>query len=414
MTVTHTNSIKAYLGTQTDVAGGQIAYQGEVVKENNSLSSENHPGWNRRKRKKKSTLFTDYVFDRGGPFDSIKQHTLRYNSSPVAVRYFNFNALSGYRGVFLNAHIPTAPSLTAFDLSQWGPIAYARMKPTKPSFNAVTELLELRDLSHLLGLELKDVVGQSLQGRVNPRTVASGHLAIQFGVLPLIRMCRQLYNAYHSWERRLQWLIDNEGKPIRRRVHLETYSNVTDPIVTTSAPYLMAVEPGVTSQFSSSQQWVRRTWSEQTRQVWASAQFRYWLPHGPRNIDWTYDMKRRLFGATIDLGQIYAAMPWSWLVDWFFNAHTVWDNLAHTVEERLAADYFYLMCTETSTNVSELSFTTKTSAWGDQQAVHTRNEVGFVRKRRVRGDPFGFNTNPAQLTGLQISILGALGLSRLR
>jgi hypothetical protein len=125
-------------------------------------------------------------------------------------------------------------------------------------------------------------------------------------------------------------------------------------------------------------------------------------------------MKRALFGAQLDVGQIYAAMPWTWLFDWFFNAHVVWDNMAHTVEERLVADYFYLMCTETSKNVSELSFTTKDSAWSSSQVVSTRNEVGFVRKRRVRGDPFGFNTNPNTLSGLQLSILGALGLSRLR
>jgi hypothetical protein len=409
MVVSHTNKINAKLGTFINVVGASTNYSGEVVKESNTLESENHPGWNRKGRSRYGR------YDYGGPFDSIKKSTLRYNSVEVNVKHFTTPSNpEGYHGVFLNAHIPLEPSVTAFDLSQWGPIAYARMKPTKPSFNAVTELLELRDLSHLLHLKTADFVRKHPKRPPRPSELSKAWLAYQFGALPLLRSAISLYNAYHKWERRLQWLIDNEGKPIRRRVHLETYSNVTDRVVTTSAPYLLACEPGIPSRFSSSQQWYRSTWSEQTRLVWASAQFRYWLPRGPRDINWTNRMKRALFGAQLDVGQIYAAMPWTWLFDWFFNAHVVWDNMAHTVEERLVADYFYLMCTETSKNVSELSFTTKDSAWSSSQVVSTRNEVGFVRKRRVRGDPFGFNTNPNTLSGLQLSILGALGLSRLR
>ena len=409
MTVQHTNTINAKLGTFINVVGVASDLSSYVVKEDNSLSSENHPGWNRKNRSRYGR------YDYGGPFDLIKKSTLRYNSTHVDVKHFTTPSNpEGYHGVFLNGHVPAYPSVTTFDLSQWGPIAYARMKPTRPLFSAVTELLELRDFSHLLHLEAADFVRKHPKRPPRPSELSKAWLAYQFGALPLVRSAISLYNAYHKWERRLQWLLDNEGKPIRRKIHLETFSNVTPHVVTSSSPYLLAVEPGIVSRFSDSQNWVRETWSEQTRLVWASAQFRYWLPRGPRDVEWTNRLKRALFGAQLDVGQIYAAMPWTWLFDWFFNAHVVWDNMAHTVEERLAADYFYLMCTETSTNISELTFVSKESEWGPRKVVSARNEVGFVRKRRVRGDPFGFNTNPTSLSALQLSILGALGLSRLR
>jgi hypothetical protein len=402
----HGNAVIAPLGVRIGPTGIPVTKSNEVVKEDWTLETENHPHWSSRKKWK-------YHTDIGGNFRKLEVNTLRMNSEHFDVRFNGLTPLAGYRGVLINGFTPSVPVTDSVDvlLTQLAPYAYSRMKPTKPSFDGIRELLELRDLVSLTKLRMEGAVHDQL-----PRLPGKSWLYTNMAAAPLIKSMIDLYQAYHGWEKRLKWLLDNEGEPIRTRVQMGTFSSQSNPVETTGNNETgLAIIPS--DGFASGTfigQWRRRDWSGEKSIVWASACFRYWLPKGPRDVVWTYKMKRRLFGIDkFSISQIYDAYPWTWLIGWFSNAATVLQNLEAEVADRLAADWFYMMGTKVSYNVSELSTTVKASPWGPQKALYSRVEVSKVEKRRLRGDPFGLNTNPANLSGIQLSILGSLGISKL-
>jgi hypothetical protein len=398
----HANTVNALIGTRYDASGNPTQFNSYVVKEDRYLETENHQWWGKR---------NPNIIDKGGPFRVVKNDILKYNSDDFAVNFLGSLPKYGYRGCCLDSHEPAAPVQTSIDtnLGQWAPIAYSRMKPTKPSFDGVTELLELRDMVSLLKVRAEDFA-KSIP-RANPKDLPDAWLGASFGWLPILRSMQSFYKTYHGWEKRLKWMIEHEGRPIRARVHLESFSSMSEPVVTTGtgeSGFYPALPSGT---FVGS--YSRKTWSQTSRLIWASAQFRFWLPDGIRDVNWTYKMKRRLFGLHFSPHQVIAAYPWTWLASWFFNAATVIRNMEAEVADRLAADYFYMMGTQIRTNVSETTARVKSSNWGPSKVVSARNETVFIEKRRLKGDPFGWNTNPNSLSGFQLSILGALGLSRL-
>ncbi len=401
----HANKVNALLGVRVSPTGIGIDKKNDVVQEDWTLETENHPHWRSKKKWK-------YHVDIGGSFRKTEINTLRSCSESFSVRFNGLTPLAGYHGVICNGFtpaIPTPPSGSTIDdkLHQWAPIAYSRMKPTKPSFDGIRELLELRDLVSLLRNRVSDTI---------PKGPSQAHLQVQFGWLPLVQSMIDLYQAYFGWRKRLLWLLEHEGEPVRRRIHVETYSNITDPVETTGNNETgLAIIPS--DGFASGTfvgPWRRRNWSTETRLIWASAQFRYWLPSGPRDVEWTNMMRRRLFGfGKFSLSQIFDAYPWTWLIGWFSNAASVLQNLEAEIADRLAADWFYMMGTHTYSNVSELFTTVKASPWGPSKALYSRTEVSVIVKRRLKGDPFGLDTNPTNLSAMQLSILGSLGISRL-
>jgi hypothetical protein len=398
---THADHVVAHFGYRYDAAGFPIEQKLDVAKFDNYIDTENHPYWTKRKKFR-------YVTDRGGPVTINKNEILYFVSDSVEIKFPNLQyGLGGYRGFFRDATELAIPGpFTIVDrMAQWAPIAYDRMKPTKPSFDGVSELLELREVS--LKLSVRVPKDPDLRKAVN------GWLAVQFGWLPLLRTIRNLHQTELGWEKRLKWLLEHNGRPVRRRVHLETYSNVSPQTVTTGGATTTPVYP-LLPAIAFQGTWTRRTWTEETRLIWASAQFRYWLPEGPRDVGWTFRMRRRIFGFGFSPAQVWAVVPWSWLIGWFTNASVLLRNLETSVADRLAADWFYVMGTQTLTNVTEVTFTTRASAWGPSRTLTVRQEHRLTRKERIRGDPFGFNTNPGSLSDLQLSILGALGYSRLR
>jgi hypothetical protein len=121
----------------------------------------------------------------------------------------------------------------------------------------------------------------------------------------------------------------------------------------------------------------------------------------------------RLYGLRPTPSVIYNAIPWSWLIDWFSNAGDIIENLEVGVADRLAADYMYMM-RENWGHVERFSTARIYRENGIIADITSTSQRLLSVKTRVLGDPFGFNTSANNLTGMQLSILGALGLSRLR
>lgn len=340
-----------------------------------------------------------YNKDIGGPFWVSYS---RYQNGSVNVGniggrgpYYEYR----YRGS-VYTQVPTAPLPAYLDGTDYGAKAFNRMKPDKPNMNLLNSIYELKDVP---GMIRQRFHGQALH------EVGDYYLALKFGWEALLKDVRDFILTTMNAQKRYEQLLRDEGRPVKRRIRLNA-STTTNYENTYVGNRLF---PGFVSYFyatGGSYVDVSKTNDE----VWASARFRYYLPDGPRNIEWKSKMFAAIFGLKPTPAAVYKAIPWSWLVDWYVNIGDVLSNLDTTLVDRLAADYFYVMrkveteltqtCSVTYYLAGTLNTTTVT-AIGHSQAGH---------KTRLKGDPFGFATQQNSLSGVQLSILGALGLSKLR
>jgi len=281
-------------------------------------------------------------------------------------------------------------------------VAYDKMKPDHPNMNLLNAIYELKDVPEMLRQRFQ---------KNGLASLGSYYLGLKFGWEPLLKDVRDFVLTHLNAQKTLKQLIRDEGKPVRRRITLESASR--DP-VENSGPGAGPTEPlfnsymydGTHSQFAYRELITSKTW--------ASAQFRYWLPPGPRDVEWKARMLAAIFGLKPTPSSVYKAIPWSWLVDWFSNVGHVISNLDTSLVDRLAADYFYVMRQDgvTRSRTSTLGFFTKGSL---APFTATSLATSFSgTKTRIKGDPFGFGTPQNSLSGVQLSILGALGLSRIR
>lgn len=311
-----------------------------------------------------------------------------------------------YDGIWAaNVPAPYTIASIAQDGSAFAADAYNRMKPTKPSMDLINSIYELKDIPSMLRQRFRFN---------NLHELGDFHLALQFGWLPLLSDTISFVNVQRDMQKRLRWLLRHNGKPVRRRV---TLADSVSGFVETNGTAYGSLTPTLATQFYTVQPyWDLKTWN--TDKIWASARFRYWLPGGPRDVEWTRSMLKRLYGLRPTPRNVYKAIPWSWLVDWFTDLGKIIANLEPGVADRLAADYFYVMRETSAHKAYNVKGTLKSYLPGSSAFVNVPIDLDTfstqVNKTRIKGDPFGFNTNQNDLTSMQWAILGALGVSRLR
>jgi hypothetical protein len=334
----------------------------------------------------------------GGGFQLIGYHRLA--TAPfVRIEGRGSYRVAHYTGKFLMS-IPWPSAMSAvYSPADWAAEAYSRMKPTAPEFSVLNSIYEMKDLPSLLQLRAR-----------NLKDLGKLHLNGQFGYLALLRDVRNLVQTQRLAQKRLAQLLRDNGRPVRRRVVLRAEEIDEGTVIGDLWGYHT---PGnlVTAFFSHApNQFTRRVYTDK---IWASARFRYWLPGGPRDIAWRRRMLARLYGGMPTPSVLYNMIPWSWLVDWFTNLGSVIENLDAGVADRLAADYFYVMREVKRTHTSDRKVGFYEQDTGQKISVGGVAQGSSFSKVRIMGNPFGVGLNQEGLSPMQLSILGALGLSRL-
>ncbi len=339
----------------------------------------------------------------GGPF-LLTYSDWEYGSAGVGeIQGGKVYASTKYRGD-IYATLGSVGSPVQVDGSAYGATAYNKMKPDKPSMQALNAIYELKDVP---GMLQQRFLNHGLAG------IGSYYLALKFGWEALLSDVRSFVLTQRKAQARLAQLIRDEGKPVRRSLQIASTSTSNAP--STSAG--MAFEPALNSYFYDAATTKHAYVSNSHSEIWAKARFRYWLPGGPRDVDWNRRMLADIFGLKPTPSVVYKAIPWTWLLDWFTNVGDVINNLDTNIVDRLAADYSYVMrhdFTQASqTSMGDFIGSDTTPLYGHVPWSATATRT-FGCKSRVSGDPFGFNTPANNLSGVQLSILGALGLSKLR
>ncbi len=316
----------------------------------------------------------------------------------------NRDTYTGYvtPDMILDGFLDNSAIAGLFDyMKPFGPGAYKRMRPDAPSMQGAVAIYELKDLPGMLEQRF---LNHGIAG------IGNYYLALKFGWEALLSDVRNFVLTQMSAQKRLAQLIRDNGRPVRRRIKLEDRRR---PIIENVYGYpILGFQPTLPSQYIASQSVILQN-RYQFWETWASGQFRYWLPPGPRDIAWKARMMANIFGINPSPAAVYKAIPWTWLVDWFTTLGDVIDNLTDSVAERGAYDYFYLMCTSGIFTSLGCTFTFHDANSGQPKVVSGTSTCETSVKGRIKGDPFSLSTSPNTLTGTQLAILGALGLSRI-
>lgn len=279
----------------------------------------------------------------------------------------------------------------------YGPDCWNRFKPAKPSAQLTQMIGELRDVPQLLFRKLNSF-----------RSIGNNYLAVEFGWKPFVLSIIDLFNAIKSVDEHIAQLQRDNGRMIRRH---GTYKNSES---TTFAKGKGAFYMYPTN-YCVNPSWTLGTKSSE--RVWFSAAFKYSIPG--LNGKWGYARSYlRTIGLELTPAEIWALLPFSWLVDWFSNVGSLISNLMSSLSDNLTARYAYVM-RET------IVVTTRQMAFNGQlydyelgkyllRAYAASTTTTVTTKTRVAASPFGFNVSFGGLSSWQTSILAALGLSSLR
>lgn len=249
---------------------------------------------------------------------------------------------------------------------------------------------------------------------------AQFYLGLQFGWLPLLQDIRNYIKAQSTKQARLQQLIRDAGQPVGRKRKLFDPDNLGhidgfDSFTSVPNGYGSAYNPVHVTQCYGGQgyAWIRRN---QESKTWCEGKFRYFLPPGPKTVDWKKMMLRRIMNERVTPSQVYNIMPWSWLVDYFTGLGDFIDALdASNVSDRCVADYAYIMKETRYVTTVEKQGQTLSDVNGAMplNTITMKGETATITKMRSRASPFGWGIKQNQLSASQLAILGALGLSKL-
>lgn len=273
------------------------------------------------------------------------------------------------------------------EIAALGPAAWNRFKPAKPMISLGVAIAELRELPRLLYANVSSLKG-----------IANYFLAIQYGWEPILRDVMKLIKVYEQVSKRIDFLLANSGKPVKRTGRLSSDSesgvlwDVPGLRMRNTAPDLG--KPSLTDSWRQSS---RYTISWET---WFSGTYIFWID----DVRWPNirsHIGAGLVGLRITPADVWDALPWTWLIDWFANIGDILHNLEDNVADRQVSKYAYVMGKTTR----EYAQST-TDGYFSCGCSHL-----FETKVRRKVDPFGL-TPEVELSPLQLAILGALAIQR--
>lgn len=292
-----------------------------------------------------------------------------------------------------------------FAASQYGAEAWRKYAPGKSMADAAVFIGELKDVPRML----RDTAWWFFRHWKGHRTrkAANAWLNTQFGWLPFLsdlskfhyawknadRMIKHIRRYNNQWRRYGGSVVEKEDSVIMASSDSQTAHS---PIMLTQ--YYLS--PSDTGSFTRSK--VTQT------NVWCSGQFRYWIPNID-DVNWDSHVRMQLSGLHVTPALVWELTPWSWLIDWFVNVDDYLNNMTSGWASNLVAREAYCMAQRSEIIRVE-----------SQHRMHYANvtlnntwDLSLIGKGRATMSPFGVGLSQSDLTPRQLSILAALGISRL-
>lgn len=284
--------------------------------------------------------------------------------------------------------------------------------------NAIFELREIPSLLQQTSRFMRDSWG-SIAGnfggiRQLPSKASDDFLAFQFGWRPFVGDIVKVLDTVIFAEQYLNQIIDQNNTWVKRSRSLE----VEDTTTKLGSFLGYGLSPSSIDIFQlckldgSGAAGRYELWQDVKRRVWAVGEFKFYRPEfdksDPEFLSQIMKARRliTLLGLRVNPGHLYAAIPWSWLVDWFTNLGDLVTRLDEQYNDGMVSKYLYIMQQKVTTvrSIHSVFF------WSGTQNFQFSRTISS-KQRRYADSPYGFVLGGA-LTPSQFSILAALGLSK--
>lgn len=346
------------------------------------------------------------------------------NFTTIKVKHIGSTDLNPYRGsgfgyiyngqefayspwLAITEALSLVPPSSDQTLANLGTKAIARCIPTNPVASGATFLGELKSgLPKLVGKELFKTKLKDY------RKVGSEYLNVEFGWKPLVSDLMKFGEATIKSEKIMAQLHRDSGKNIHRKFTFpdevtSSMGSIPSKLSATPGgwnayPYCYKSPSGTTLQFTT----------QVTTKTWFSGCFTYHLDLGNTitdKVSQTASRMRKLYGLEITPAVAWNLAPWSWAADWEGTIGDGLHNVSRFAQDGLVMRYGYIMQQKTAVVTYTLGSQGRLDASPNQSLTLNITAQSSVRRRAT---PFGFGFDMTALNGRQLSILGALGISR--
>lgn len=327
-----------------------------------------------------------------------------FQGDPVS--YANMDQLLGYTS-------PLIPSLAG-----WSAQAFGRTRPALEKAGFAVFAAELRDVPRMLSTSAeafhdawKSLGGSQTSIQMAPKKLSNQFLNQQFGWVPFINDLRKFNRVFQNAAAIKSRLTFENNRWIHRRATLLDDYQETQ----LAGDFGMRVEPAgdlVNILLNGSPHW--RVIERKRSLITTSGVFKYYRPEFDATLPdygsaWnTVQRQLTMYGARITPSNIYKAVPWTWLIDWFTDFGSVIDRAQDWALDSIVCKYLFLMRHEHREVVLQQHMPFKTG--GPRTFEFSR--LTDVKIRRESDSPYGFGLSWSGLSPRQLAILGALGISR--
>lgn len=377
--------------TQRDVVGEYIYYNGGTPTVTELLSNAYTRNYAR---------CTDEVHpnhpESGGPL-SIIRYSAHFDDVRMRTGY------TGYKlnyGIVIDADRRVLPSnvvpvpldgLSACKAK--GAECWDRFKPKLSTVNLGQFLGEAKDLTSLFKIRTSQF-----------KDLGSNYLNYQFGWKPFVNDLQDWLKSVRNYDQQAARLQKRNGKWQRRGGELFSTNSTT-------ADQNVYVTPS--NDLTVIEKYRQRTITDR---CWFKGSFRYYIP-GLTEGKWgKFRVNQKLWGLELTPSLVYELTPWSWLADWFGNVGSIVSNYTSITYDNMAAKYAYVMRHTKTTDTCYATIRGRFSEWGKPTTYET-NRISSVitaeTKCRAAASPYGFNLEMADFSDYQLSILTALGISKI-
>jgi hypothetical protein len=323
--------------------------------------------------------------------------------------YANLSQLLGYTS-------PLIPPLT-----DWSAKAYEKTRPSLEKAGFAVFAAEARDIPRMLSTSAgafhdawRGVGGIARSDwSMQPRSAANHFLNHEFGWVPFINDIQKFNYVYQNAAYIRSRLTSENNRWIHRRATL--LDDYTERKISSDTG--MRVSPAgdyIGTLFDDTAHW--EVWERKASLITTSGVFRYYRPEFDASLPdyssaWnTVQRQLTMYGARINPSNVYKAIPWTWLIDWFTDFGSVIDRAQDLALDSIAAQYLFLMRHDTREVVLKQYLPFKT---GGHKIIEF-SRLTDVKIRRESDSPYGFGLAWNGLSPKQLAILGALGISRRR
>lgn len=298
-----------------------------------------------------------------------------------------------HAGLGVNENLPESHMSYTESL---GPSAYNRFKPNKPSVSLSVSIAELRDLPAMLHYKSYQHLN------------AGKHfLSAQFGWIPFVKDIISMYETYRDIDKVITRITRNNGKWMKRS---GTFEDVNHQITYDGPPtggnwgFFPGPRTDMIDMYRSGYTGVET----HAIRSWFTGKFKHYVegidsrllePQFKRNFI------RKLYGFSLTPSDLYQAMPWSWLIDYFSNLGDVIDNINAGVVDTVAKDAWVM-----SSRITRVTQTSYAAVYGYPEISGVAT-LEHVSKARNVCNPFGLSLSSSELSGRQLAVLAALGIS---